>query len=211
MKDYEVTVRVRNNWLLKAMHRAGFYTSADLARASGVNANDISRYLNLKEPFLSARGWRPSVIKLSETLKCLPEDLAPPQHTATILEKNKASFEASLEDVEYLIDSRGTTDPLELLEQKERTATITEAMLKRLRPREQFVLACRFGLGQEPEMTLEAIGNKLGVSRDRIRQIEEKALRKLQYGANSNVNPHDGFAYHKEAREIGQKLAEFRP
>src|SRR5215471_12447966 len=53
-------------------------------------------------------------------------------------------------------------------------------MLQNVRPREEHILRLRFGLGGTTPQTLEAVGQLFGVSRERIRQIEAQALRKLQ-------------------------------
>jgi len=58
-------------------------------------------------------------------------------------------------------------------------------MLKNLSPREDKVLTMRFGLDDGVEMTLEEIGTAFGVTRERIRQIESKALRKLRHPTRS--------------------------
>ena len=52
--------------------------------------------------------------------------------------------------------------------------------------REQNVLSDYFGLGEEDEMTLEEIGKKLGLTKERVRQIKEKALKKLRAEALKN-------------------------
>ena len=52
-----------------------------------------------------------------------------------------------------------------------------------LAERELYVVACRFGLGDIEQMTLEQVGSTMGVTRERIRQIEAKALRKLRVRA----------------------------
>jgi RNA polymerase primary sigma factor len=54
------------------------------------------------------------------------------------------------------------------------------AILEALPPTERTVITLRFGLEDEGPMTLEAIGQRLGVTRERIRQIEGAALRKLR-------------------------------
>jgi len=61
----------------------------------------------------------------------------------------------------------------------------TYEMLKGLSPREDKVLAMRFGLEDGVEMTLEEVGLAFGVTRERIRQIESKALRKLRHPSRS--------------------------
>lgn len=54
-------------------------------------------------------------------------------------------------------------------------------ILKILTEREQCILKQRFGIGEKRVQTLEELGNKFGFSKERIRQIEEKAVRKLRY------------------------------
>ena len=61
----------------------------------------------------------------------------------------------------------------------------TEALLKTLTPREEKVIKMRFGLGDGSEHTLEEVGQNFAVTRERIRQIESKALRKLRHPSRS--------------------------
>jgi RNA polymerase primary sigma factor len=71
------------------------------------------------------------------------------------------------------------------IEESEQNETIAVA-LERLAPREQAVLQLRFGLdGSEPR-TLAEIGRSLGLSKERARQIEEEALRKLRLDLKRN-------------------------
>jgi len=60
------------------------------------------------------------------------------------------------------------------------TKDIIARCFAELDPREQFVIEKRFGLNGEEEQTLLEIGNKLGLSRERVRQIEEKSINKLK-------------------------------
>jgi len=60
-----------------------------------------------------------------------------------------------------------------------------EDVLNTLTPRERRVLQLRFGLIDERELTLQEVGQRLGVTRERIRQIETKALRKLRHPSRS--------------------------
>ncbi len=58
---------------------------------------------------------------------------------------------------------------------------ITASLLSNLTPREERVLRMRFGIGMNADHTLEEVGKQFSVTRERIRQIEAKALRKLQH------------------------------
>lgn len=58
---------------------------------------------------------------------------------------------------------------------------VVEQLLETLPPREAKVLRLRFGIGLREDYTLEAIGNMFDVQRERVRQIEAKALRRLKY------------------------------
>ena len=62
---------------------------------------------------------------------------------------------------------------------------MTEQVLNMLTPREERVIKMRFGLEDGTQHTLEEVGQKFGVTRERIRQIEAKALRKLRHPSRS--------------------------
>ena len=61
----------------------------------------------------------------------------------------------------------------------------TQRVLATLTPREERVLRLRFGIGKENDHTLEQVGQDFEVTRERIRQIEAKALRKLRHPSRS--------------------------
>ncbi|MCK5552872.1 MAG: sigma-70 family RNA polymerase sigma factor, partial [Deltaproteobacteria bacterium] len=56
-----------------------------------------------------------------------------------------------------------------------------QRLLSTLTPREQKILRMRFGIGERTDYTLEQVGKQFGISRERVRQIEERALRKLRH------------------------------
>ena len=82
------------------------------------------------------------------------------------------------------IEDRGVVSPSDAvinLNLKEQTA----AVLETLTPREEQVIRMRFGIGDGSEYTLEEVGQRFSVTRERIRQIEAKALRKLRHPSRS--------------------------
>jgi len=76
-------------------------------------------------------------------------------------------------------------DPGERLDPRVVERTM-HSLLEDLEPRERAVLECRFGLGDEPVQTLQVIGQKLGLSRERVRQIEARALERLRRGGKAD-------------------------
>ncbi|MCZ6696325.1 MAG: RNA polymerase sigma factor RpoD [Acidobacteria bacterium] len=82
------------------------------------------------------------------------------------------------------IEDRAVSSPVEAvidLNLREQT----QKVLKTLSPREEMVLKMRFGVGDGSEHTLEEVGQSFAVTRERIRQIESKALRKLRHPSRS--------------------------
>ena len=82
------------------------------------------------------------------------------------------------------IEDRGIVSPADAvinLNLKEQT----DSVLKTLTPREEKVIKMRFGVGDGSEHTLEEVGQNFAVTRERIRQIEAKALRKLRHPSRS--------------------------
>jgi RNA polymerase sigma factor (sigma-70 family) len=78
---------------------------------------------------------------------------------------------------EFVAD-RATLSPVERLLRDDRVSSVQQA-LGRLSPRDRQILGLRFGFDGETEHTLEEVGARLAVSRERIRQLEERALRRL--------------------------------
>ena len=82
------------------------------------------------------------------------------------------------------IEDRGIVSPAEQVINTN-LREMTEAVLKTLTPREEKVIKMRFGVGDGSEHTLEEVGQSFAVTRERIRQIETKALRKLRHPSRS--------------------------
>jgi RNA polymerase primary sigma factor len=87
---------------------------------------------------------------------------------------------------DFLEDSK-TTSPPEMVSQMNLREQL-EAVLNSLTEREAKVIEMRFGLGDGNEHTLEEVGQEFQVTRERIRQIEAKALRKLKKKSRKLIN-----------------------
>jgi RNA polymerase primary sigma factor len=82
------------------------------------------------------------------------------------------------------IEDKNTTSPSESVMTNSLQDT-TRKVLATLTPREERVLRMRFGIGEHSDHTLEEVGQDFEVTRERIRQIEAKALRKLRHPSRS--------------------------
>jgi len=89
--------------------------------------------------------------------------------------------DASLGD---LLEDPNAADPLDATVQAQ-LARATRQVLGTLTPREERILRMRLGIGMPSDHTLEQIGREFNVTRERIRQIEAKALRKLRHGSRA--------------------------
>lgn len=160
------------------MQQNGYKTAAELSRATGVSQSQIGHYLKLTNPPVQKKGgFKTSILKISKVLKVVPEILFPPQHLEKCLKKNEVSVEIDMNDVHDLIEQNSTQKFLDTQEMEEQMYLA----LSKLKPREKAILEARYGLEDGEEKTLEVCGNIFGISRDRVRQIQECALRKLRH------------------------------
>ncbi len=82
------------------------------------------------------------------------------------------------------IEDKSVTPPLESVVNKDLCENVRK-VLATLSPREEKVIRMRFGIGEKAEYTLEEVGQDFEVTRERVRQIEAKALRKLRHPVRS--------------------------
>ena len=79
----------------------------------------------------------------------------------------------------YFVEDRSETTPEDAMDVLVRKEEVQE-LLETLNDREKEVISLRFGLGKDRTYTLEEIGESLGITRERVRQIESKAMEKLR-------------------------------
>ena len=94
----------------------------------------------------------------------------------------RQEFIASFEQHQSLLRDTVTTEAVIKGNLSDQTAKV----LATLTPREERVLRMRFGIGEKSDHTLEEVGQDFAVTRERIRQIEAKALRKLRHPTRSD-------------------------
>jgi RNA polymerase primary sigma factor len=107
------------------------------------------------------------------------------QHIDELLQltRDAVSFETPVGEEEMtlkdFIQHPAALSPIEAMVQSQRAGEL-DSILGVLSPREDLIVRLRFGVGVDGEHTLAQIGERLGLSRERVRQIEEKALRKIR-------------------------------
>ena len=147
------------------------------------SVNKINRMLN---KFEQENERRPSLDEISEQTD-LPEDKI---DEAMLVSGRHVSVDAPFVDgednslLDVLVNDDSPTADRQLVIESLR-AEIADALLM-LSERERKVITAFYGIGV-PEMTLEEIGNKYGLTRERVRQIKEKAIRRLRGNTKNKI------------------------
>jgi RNA polymerase primary sigma factor len=121
----------------------------------------------------------PTLEELAETLKMEPAkvgELLPALTPVDSIDAPLGSSEIRLADT---LTDPGFASPLEQAMEEETTSSVKK-LLERLPARQRVILAMRYGIGYPRECTLEEIGRTLGLSRERIRQLEKTAREQFE-------------------------------
>ena len=172
-------------WIKQAMVRA----IVDKGRAIRLPAHINDRLLKVKkvERELTAElGYSPSNEEIGNKLGISAQEV----QDIYDMSMNTLSLDTPVSDDEEvvmsdMIEDTHFTSPTENVAQIDLKEQIMK-VLDSLEPREKEVIIRRYGLIDDEPLTLEEVGDLLGLSRERIRQIEEKALRKLRNPIRSN-------------------------
>lgn len=184
--EYRLKVSVRNNLILKAIEDHGYKSLMFFAKVNDLSYPALINMVGLKLPPLMTNGEFCVLAKqLMEILGAAPNDLWTDEQLTMKLQKNSSERSVGKEDFERLFNrvAQGQieyADPEDTVHQQELERILGEH-LERLNPRYALLLRMRFGLGGLKEHSLEEIAIHFGVTRERIRQIEAKALRMLKH------------------------------
>jgi RNA polymerase primary sigma factor len=147
----------------------------------------ISKIMRTSRTLLRDLGREPTPEELAEKLGMPVEKVRKVQK----ITKEPLSFETPVGDEEDshlgdFIEDRNAILPIDAAIQSSLRETTTR-VLASLNAREERVLRMRFGIGLNTDHTLEEVGLQFSVTRERIRQIEAKALRKLKHPSRSKL------------------------
>ncbi|HEY9018633.1 RNA polymerase sigma factor RpoD [Thiomicrospira sp.] len=167
-------------WIRQAITRS----IADQARTIRIPVHmieTINKLNRIQRQLLQKMGREPTPEELAEEME-MPEDKI---RKVMKIAKEPISMETPIGDDEDsslgdFIEDSNILSPSDSADQEGMSETVRE-MLSTLTPREAKVLRMRFGLGMNTDHTLEEVGKQFDVTRERIRQIEAKALRKLRH------------------------------
>jgi RNA polymerase primary sigma factor len=173
-------------WIRQAVSRS----LADQSRTIRVPVHMIemiNKIVRTSQQMLNEIGREPTPEELAEKLRMPLEKVRKALKTV----KEPLSLETPVGDEEEsrlgaLIEDQSAILPIDAAIQSNLRETTTR-VLASLTPREERILRMRFGIGMNSDHTLEEVGHKFSVTRERIRQIEAKALRKLKHPSRSRV------------------------
>lgn len=183
MKDYRIQAKIKNNRILERLELLGYSNVNQFCLANNLSPVGIGELINMKRPALLKDGsWCSDASRMAEALKCFPGDLFSEAQKTVRLRRNAAEATYS----EAQIAQLASNNPETMLIEGGLNDSIMSA-LETLTAREKDVLVMRFDLDGNGQRTLREIGKKYHVVPDRIRQIQEKALRKLRQKGRANI------------------------
>ncbi len=173
-------------WIRQSMARAA--TDQGRTIRVPVHAHELLTKLMSTSRGLTAKlGREPSPAELAQSLDLPVEKV----RNLLTISRDTVSLETPVgsdgsSELRDLIADEGTASPMDSLVTDDLSATLLSA-LSSLSEREQQILRMRFGLGDQEAHTLAEIGREFGLSRERIRQLQALALRKLRLAAESDT------------------------
>ena len=173
-------------WIRQAVGRS-LYDQARTIRVPVHMTEIINKIVRARRQIFNEIGREPTPEELAEKLHMPLEKV----HKTLKIAKEPLSLETPIGDegdshLGDLIEDQNTILPIDATIQSN-LREATTLVLASLTPREELIVRMRFGLGMNTDHTLEEVGQQFSVTRERIRQIEAKAIRKLKHPSRSRV------------------------
>jgi RNA polymerase primary sigma factor len=173
-------------WIRQAVSRS-LYDQSRTIRVPVHMTEAINKVVRTRRQIFNEIGREPTAEELGKKLGM------PIEKVRKVLQivKEPLSLETPIGDEEDshlgdLIEDKNAIQPIEAMIQSNLRETTTR-VLASLTPREERIVRMRFGLGMNSDHTLEEVGQQFSVTRERIRQIEAKAIRKLKHPSRSRM------------------------
>jgi hypothetical protein len=176
MKDYRVKITVRNDRILSKIE-SEYASVRNFCMAMNLDYQRITDLIRGTSPINAKGEIKELVKKLMEALGCTIDELFTEKQLKGFVSHNK--FETKVEEKD-LMKIKQDIKPLELgMMEQDVTKVLNKIFHKFLTPREERVIRMRFGIGTWSDSTLEEVGLQFQVTQERIRHIEQNAMKKL--------------------------------
>ncbi len=184
-------IKFKNGLFYEAMQNSGCKNQSEFASYLGMCPTDVGRILNFKwypdnlQYLKTKKKWKRIEKKICDLTGYLLEDIFPPELKKANLEEKENVLVFTNEVDLNRLQERGLLTvqgqrPAEELMANEKWIAF-DALLKTLTSREMKIIKLRYGLGEHEQMTLEAIAKMFNISRERVRMIEAKGMKKLRH------------------------------
>lgn len=231
IKPLRVELRVRNNVMIRLREEMGFTSASAFCKAAKINYEQYNALENMRSspiyPDTERRrklgyvGWTSVAREIAafhgvDLATLWPDAVLRMRKVFSVGEFDENDIRSLGSSVRALQES--PEEAVEVVQLQSRVRRV----LSTLTPREEKVIRMRFGIGEPSDRTLEEIGEKFHVTRERTRMIEAKALRKLRHPARSKMlrdfadltdnnwslprTPYDGVLTHAQMRAIAEMV-----
>jgi len=164
-------------WWIRQHIRRALQTCGPTVRVPGYMVELISRWKRVRQELTKKLGREPSEKQIATKMEVSPQRLKMIQHAFHATATGEGSPDMSWVFEGTVADKRSMSPEQPMLDESDRE--LIERCLNAISEREAEVLRLRYGLDTGEPLTLEKIGTRLKLTRERIRQIESEALRKL--------------------------------
>ena len=182
-------IRFKNATFMNALEKSKYKSIAELSRVSGIAVGTLYYIASLNHTNISIENQT----KLAEILNCDVYDLF--EKYEEVIKQSKDYPKKLTKDIPIdTMLSLSSKNMLQLksdfdtndIDNKESLKIDTSYVLNTLKDREKDVIKLYFGIGVDP-MSLTEIGEEFGLTRERVRQIKEKAVRRLRHWSRSDI------------------------